>query len=284
VIFDPERHHQPVSQLALVEELRHSFHAGQLVLHFQPIVDLTSNEVVGFEALMRWLHRERGWVRPSVFIPLAEQSDLFLELGAFAIREAVRAASSWRNTNDHGARPYVTVNLSARQFHDDGLVSMIVGALRTSGLSSGRLIIEITEGVALLDVTHTLEVIEELNRLGIDIALDDFGTGFSSLSCLVLLHPRFIKIDQTFVRPPHESTHDDALLEAIIALANQLEMTMLAEGIETHGQIERLRAPGCELGQGYLFSAAVPAAQAAAVLHCVPGSSWPEPTADVTAG
>jgi diguanylate cyclase (GGDEF)-like protein len=192
VIFDPERHHQPISQLALVEELRHSFHAGQLVLDFQPVVDLTSNEVVGFEALMRWLHRERGWVRPSVFIPLAEQSDLFLELGAFAIREAVSAASWWLNTNDHGARPYVTVDLSARQFHDHGLVSMIVGALRTSGPSPGRLIIEITEGVGLLDVTHTLEVIEELNRLGIGIgigigiALDDFGTGFSSLSYLVL--------------------------------------------------------------------------------------------------
>ena len=155
-------------------------------MHFRPIVDLTSNEVVGFEALMRRLHPERGRVPPSVFIPLAEQSDLFLQLGAFAIREAVSAASSWLNTNDHGARPYVTVNLLARQFHDDGLVSMIVGALRISGLSPGRLIIEITESVALLDVTHTLEVIEELNRLGIGIALDDFGTGFSSLSYLVL--------------------------------------------------------------------------------------------------
>jgi EAL domain-containing protein (putative c-di-GMP-specific phosphodiesterase class I) len=183
-----------------------------------------------------------------------------LELGAFAIREAVGAASSWLNTNDHGARPYVTVNLSARQFHDHALVSMIVGALRISGLSSGRFIIEITEVVALLDVTHTLEIIEELNCLGIGIALDDFGTGFFSLSYLVLLNPRFIKIDQTFDRPPHESTHDDALLETIIALGNQLEMTMLVEGIETRGQLERLRAPGCELGQGFLFSAAVPAA------------------------
>jgi EAL domain-containing protein (putative c-di-GMP-specific phosphodiesterase class I) len=137
---------------------------------------------------------------------------------------------------------------------------MIVGALRISGLSSGRFIIEITEVVALLDVTHTLEIIEELNCLGIGIALDDFGTGFFSLSYLVLLNPRFIKIDQTFDRPPHESTHDDALLETIIALGNQLEMTMLVEGIETRGQLERLRAPGCELGQGFLFSAAVPAA------------------------
>jgi EAL domain-containing protein (putative c-di-GMP-specific phosphodiesterase class I) len=142
--------------------------------------------------------------------------------------------------------------------------------------------------VTLFDVTHTLEVIEELNRLGIGIgigiALDDFGTGFSSLSHLVLLNPRFIKIDQTFVRPAHESTHDDALLETIIALGNQLEMTMLAEGIETPGQLERLRAPGCEVGQGFLFCAAVPAAQAAAMLDRVPGSSWPEPTADVTVG
>jgi EAL domain-containing protein (putative c-di-GMP-specific phosphodiesterase class I) len=161
---------------------------------------------------------------------------------------------------------------------------MILGASRTSGLPPGRLTIETTEGVALLDVAHTLEVIEELNRLGIGTALDDFGTGFPSLSYLVLLNPRFIKIDQTFVRPYHESPHDDSPLEIIISLDNQLQMTMLAEGIETRGRLERLRAPGCELGEGFLFSAAVSAAEAAAMLDRVRGSSWQELTADVTEG
>jgi EAL domain-containing protein (putative c-di-GMP-specific phosphodiesterase class I) len=221
--------------------------AGQLIMHSQPIVDLTSNEVVGFEALMRWL-RSRTWSGALECLHSSGRTErLFLEL---AIREAVSAANSWLRTNDHGARPYVTVNLSARQFHDGGLASMILEASRTSGLLPGRLTIETTEGVALLDVAHTLEVIEELNPLGIGIALDDLGTGFSSLSYLVLLNPRFIKIDQTFVRPYHESPHDDSPLEIIISLGNQLQMTMLAQGIENRGRIERLRAPGCELGQG----------------------------------
>jgi EAL domain-containing protein (putative c-di-GMP-specific phosphodiesterase class I) len=158
---------------------------------------------------MRWWHSERGWVLPSDLLPLAEQSDLFLELGAFAIRGAVIAASSWQSAGGPGAGPYVTVNLSALQFGDPGLVSMIEGALRTSGLSPGRLVIEITEGVALSDVARTLKGIEDLYRLGIGIALDDFGTGFSSLSYLVLLNPTFIKIDQSFVRPARQSTRND---------------------------------------------------------------------------
>jgi EAL domain-containing protein (putative c-di-GMP-specific phosphodiesterase class I) len=130
--------------VALVEELRHSLHVGKLVMHFQPIVDLTSNEVVVFEALMRWLHPERGWVPPCLHSS-GRTEQPFLELGAFVIRETVSAANSWLNANDQGARPYIAVNLSTGQFHDDALVSKIVGALRASGLSPGRLIIEITE-------------------------------------------------------------------------------------------------------------------------------------------
>jgi EAL domain-containing protein (putative c-di-GMP-specific phosphodiesterase class I) len=241
-------------------------------MHYQPIVDITTTEVVGFEALMRWWHPERGWVPPNVFIPLAEMNELILDLGAFALREAVSAASSWECTGTQTRRPYVTVNLSAHQFHDSSLVSMIEEVLTQSGLTPERLIIEITESVALLDVAETLAMIEDLSRLGVGIALDDFGTGYTSLSYLALLHPRIIKIDQSFVSPTQESVRNDTLLETIISLGNKLEVTLLAEGIETPAQLERLRHLCCELGQGYLFSPAVPADEVAAMLDRVPGN------------
>jgi EAL domain-containing protein (putative c-di-GMP-specific phosphodiesterase class I) len=229
--------------------------------------------VVGFEALMRWHHPNRGWVPPNVFIPLAEQSDLILELGNFALHEAVGAANSWERKDARASRPYVTVNFSALQFHDPGLMSMIEEVLLTSGLEPERLVIEITESVTLSNVTETLLVMERLNRLGVSLALDDFGTGFSSLSYLTLLQPKILKIDQSFVNSARESTRDDALLESIVSLGNKLNMTVVAEGIETPTQLLRLRHIGCALGQGYLFSPAVPADDAAAMVGRVLGSA-----------
>jgi len=274
VVFTPSMHQQAISRFALVQELRHALTTGELAMHYQPIVDLRTYEVVGFEALMRWQHPERGWVPPSVFIPLAEQSDLIFDLGAFALREAVAAASTWTATNAEGQRPYVTVNLSAHQFHEPKLVSMVEEVLTKSAISPDRLIIEITESVMLRDALETAIVIGRLQDRGVGFALDDFGTGYSSLSYLVLLHPRIIKIDQSFVRPTHESRDNDTLLETIISLGQKLDMTMLGEGIETLAQLERLRGPGCELGQGFLFSPAVPANEVEALLSHK-SHSWP---------
>ena len=266
VLFTPTMHQQAVSRFALVHELGHSLQSGEISMHYQPVVDLTTNEVVGFEALMRWQHPELGRVPPDVFIPLAEQSDLIFELGSFALREAVSEASSWERTGAQASLPYVSVNLSARQFHDPGLLSMIEEALTESGLAPKRLLLEVTESVALADVVGTTSVIEHLDRLGVTVALDDFGTGYSSLSYLALLRPRIIKIDRSFVSPSKASIYNDTLLEAIVSLGQKLDMTVLAEGIETQGQLERVRHLGCELGQGYLFSPAVPAGEVAAML------------------
>jgi len=266
VVFTPTMHQHAVSRFALVQELRHAFQAGELAMHYQPIVDLATSEVVGFEALMRWHHPEKGWVPPNVFIPLAEQSDLILELGSFALREVIREASTWAPTNSTSSRPYVTVNLSAHQFLDPGLVPTIRNLLCECGLPPSCLILEITERVALIDIAETMTVLEHLGTLGVDIALDDFGTGFSSLSYLAALNPRIIKIDQSFVRPMRESGRNDTLLETIISLGQKMNMTMLAEGIETEGQFNRLRRLGCELGQGFLFSAAVPNDQVEAMV------------------
>jgi diguanylate cyclase (GGDEF)-like protein/PAS domain S-box-containing protein len=266
VLFMPTMRQQAVSRFALVQELGHSLQSGEISMHYQPIVDLTTSEVVGFEALMRWQHPERGQVPPDVFIPLAERSDLIFELGSCALREAVTEARSWEITGARASWPYVTVNLSARQFHDPDLLSMIEGTLTASGLEPKRLLLEITESVALADIVGTTSVIEHLNRLGVAIALDDFGTGYSSLSYLALLRPQIIKIDRSFVSPSKASTRNDTLLEAIVSLGQKLDMTVLAEGIETQGQLEHLRRLGCELGQGYLFSPAVPAGEVAAML------------------
>jgi diguanylate cyclase (GGDEF)-like protein/PAS domain S-box-containing protein len=257
VVFTPTMHQKAVSRFSLVQELRQAFNAGDLAMHYQPIADLTSKKVVGFEALMRWNHPDRGWVAPDDFIPLAEQSDLILELGSFALRESIREASTW-NSKRRSLRPYVTVNLAARQFLDPGLVPTIQKLLRESDLAPEYLILEITESVALIDIDETLKVLDHLGQLGVDIALDDFGTGFSSLSYLTKLSPRIIKIDQSFVRPTDASSRNDTLLETIITLGRRLDTTMLAEGIETEPQFSRLRRLGCELGQGFLFSPAVP--------------------------
>ena len=272
VVFIAGVHGDSTSRFALTDELRLALGSGELSMHYQPIIDLVTTEVVGFEALMRWQHPEQGSIPPEVFIPLAEQSELIIELGTFALHEAVAAAVSWEPISDQAIRPYVSVNLSARQFHNPNFISVIEEALRISGLPSERLVVEITEGIALLDIPETLSVMERLSRLGIGIALDDFGTGFASLSYLLLLHPNIIKIDQSFVSPTFDNVDNDTLTEAIVLLGHKLGIAMLAEGIETPAQLERFRKLGCELGQGFLFSPAVPASETADVVRQLAGN------------
>ncbi len=272
LVFDPSMHQSAIDRFSLVQELRHALLGGELSMYYQPIFNLATTEVVGFEALMRWWHAEQGWVTPDVFIPLAEQSDLILELGAFAMRESVAAASSW-SREDGAASPYVTVNLSAHQFYSPGLITMIEKELADSALESNRLIVEITERVALLDATETMNTIRQLTGIGVGIALDDFGTGYSSLSYLALLSPSIIKIDRSFVSPELQNDQYSTLLEAIVSLGRKLNTTVLAEGIETGQQFDQLRRLGCELGQGFFFSEAVPGAEVPAILDRV-ASDW----------
>lgn len=255
-----------------VQEFRHAFCASELSMHYQPIVNLATTEVVGFEALMRWQHPQRSVLPPSVFIPLAERSDLIIDLGLFALSEAAKAACSWNRVGAQTSQPYVSVNFSERQFFDAGFVAMIEQALVVSGLEPERLIVEVTESVTMLDVSETLRVMERLNCLGIGLALDDFGTGHSSLPYLTLLKTRILKIDQFFINAERESEPSETLLEAIISLGRGLKMIVLAKGIETPTQLVRLRQIGCELGQGFLFSPAVPAEDALNMVGRVLGS------------
>ena len=261
VTFTPTMHNEAANRFTLIQELAQAEARGELAMYFQPLIELATGSIRGFEALMRWRHPTRGMVPPDVFIPLAEQNHLIVELGAFAIREALAAAASFDRDGDgdgDGDAPYVSVNLSARQFHDPHLVTSISSALEESGVAPRRLVLEVTETVALTDVSQTRLVMTQLHRLGVGVALDDFGTGFSSLSYLVHLRPRIIKIDQSFVRPTSRGPESDAILELIVLLGRKLNMAMVAEGVETVEQLERLRSFECEYGQGFFWSPAVP--------------------------
>ncbi|MHB1905307.1 MAG: putative bifunctional diguanylate cyclase/phosphodiesterase [Acidimicrobiales bacterium] len=255
VVFTPSMHQEVVSRFTLAQDLSRALERGEMWMAYQPIIDLANGAVVGYESLMRWRHPERGEVPPDVFIPLAEQSSLIYDLGAFALGAAAEAGT--RLPRSDGYPPYVTVNLSAHQFHDRNLTEVVRRALAAHDVAPHRLLLEITESVALEDITESLTLIEELAALGVGIALDDFGTGFSSLSYLVQLRPRAIKIDQSFVRPAEQSPQSDAILELILLLGRKLGVMMIAEGIETPAQYDRVRGANCRYGQGYLWSPAV---------------------------
>lgn len=265
VVFAPEMHSEALSVFSLTQELREASQKGDLTMYYQPIVELSSLKIVGFEALMRWPHPHRGMVAPDVFIPLAEQSELIVELDTFALREASDVAATWGRSSPDVEPPFVTVNLSARQLHDVNLVQKVREVLAASHLTPDRLIIEITERAAMVNIDDTMTVLNRLRHLGVRMALDDFGTGYSSLSYLTMLRPEIIKIDRSFVatHPEHDGV---ALLETIVSLGHRLEITMLAEGIETEDQMEHLRELGCQLGQGFLFAQAVSATQVSSLL------------------
>lgn len=259
VVFTPSMHNEALSVFSLTQELRSALQKRDLTMHYQPILDLNTLRVVGFEALMRWPHAQRDWVPPDVFIPLAEQSELIVDLGSFALRESVSVAATWERPESLGGAPFLTVNLSPRQLHDVNLIPMVKDVLAQSALTPDRLIIEITERAALVNIDDTMSVLNRLRTLGVGLALDDFGTGYSSLSYLAMLRPEIIKIDRSFVAPHHPGHDSEALLETIVSLGHKLGITMLAEGIETKEQLEHLKLLGCELGQGYLFARAIPA-------------------------
>jgi diguanylate cyclase (GGDEF)-like protein/PAS domain S-box-containing protein len=266
MLYEPSMHEEASHRFMLIQELRNSLARGELELYYQPIVHLPDTKVVGFEGLIRWHHPERGWVSPSEFIPLAERSDIILDIGVLAIESAVAAASGWTANHPREQAPFVSVNLSAKQFHSPNLVPLIEAALSHHHLAATQLIIEITEGVAISNFGETLNTLSRLERIGVGLALDDFGTGFSSLSYLAKINPRIIKVDQSFVQLASNSQRDATLLEAIVTLGKNLNVTMLAEGVETSEQFTRLADLGCSMAQGFLFSPAVQLQQASAMV------------------
>ena len=258
--FEAEMDARMRERRQLEADLREALANGELEMHYQPLVSLTSNRVTAVEALMRWTHPQRGPVSPGVFIPIAEQIGLIGRLGAWALRQACADAVAWP---DHVR---VAVNISAAQFRSDSLLLDVVSALSQSGLPGYRLEVEITESIILNDTAATFEKLQSLRKLGVHVAMDDFGTGYSSLSYLRRFPFDRIKIDQYFVRDLPQQNDAVAIVRAIIGLGRSLGMEVTAEGVETPEQLERLRAEGCTDVQGWLFSKARPKNEIPALL------------------
>ena len=237
-------------------ELRVAIDNGDFELYFQPKVALESWELVGAEALLRWKHAERGWISPADFIPVAEETGLILPLGKWVINEACRTLGGW--TKDYMAPLGISINVSSKQVYADELISTVTEAIAIHEVDARRLEIEITEGLLMRDVDQTVETLMKLKNLGIRLSVDDFGTGYSSLSYLKKFPIDILKIDRSFVRDLHADADDAAICAAIIAMARQLGLQVVAEGVEIEAQLDFLREHGCQLIQGYLFGKPMP--------------------------
>lgn len=240
-----------LERMVLEGGLRTATQEDQLRLFYQPKFDIPGGRIVSVEALVRWIHPERGLLGPDKFIPLAEETGLILEIGRWVLFEACRQARAW--IDEHGIALPVAVNLSARQFADPGLSDDIAKALEQSGLDASMLAIEVTESMIMDDVNRAVGVLRRLKRLGLSIAIDDFGTGYSSLNQLRRLPVDELKIDRTFVSDIPDSVEDMEIVTAIISMAKSLKLSVIAEGVETLEQLDFLRAQGCDLAQGFLI-------------------------------
>ena len=236
--------------LVVAGELRYGIGAGQLRLHYQPIMSLVSGQPVGVEALVRWQHPERGLLAPVDFLDVAEDTDLILSLGQWVLHEACRMAVSLQARS--GTPLTVAVNLSGRQLSDPGLVATVQAALDAHGCGADRLVFEVTETALVTDMAVAIGSLQELQRLGAGVALDDFGTGYAPLLYLKQLGADDLKIDRSFVSDLGKD-YDTAIVASLISLAHNLDMRCVAEGVETLEQLELLQQLGCDFAQGYLF-------------------------------
>ncbi len=258
--FTPDMNQQAAQRLEVDSHLRHALQRNELFLHYQPLLDLATNRMVGCEALLRWNSPALGLVMPDRFIPLAEDTGLIVPIGDWVLRTACRQAKAWI---DSGKDIVIAVNTSPRQLRHPGIVESVERALAESGLPADRLELEITESFLIVDPNHTAGVLEQLDRLGVRLSLDDFGTGYSSLSYLKRYPFHTLKIDRNFIRDVLTDPNDRALVNAIIAMARSLNLNIVAEGVETVEQMEFLRQQGCDIIQGYHYSRPLSAAQVA---------------------
>jgi diguanylate cyclase (GGDEF)-like protein len=239
------------AQMQLLHDLRLAVERGELVLHYQPKFDAVTLEIIGVEALLRWMHPIRGLVSPDQFIPLAEKTGLIVPIGEWALDEACRQMRQWRNQGIPDCT--VAVNLSSLQFRDAGLVRMVRETLERHDLEPRCLILEITESTAMRDADESLTILQQLRDMGVQISIDDFGTGYSSLLYLKRLPASELKIDRGFVQDLTRDTEDAAIVSAIVALGKSLNLRIVAEGVETLAQQEFLTSLGCYSLQGYLL-------------------------------
>jgi EAL domain-containing protein (putative c-di-GMP-specific phosphodiesterase class I) len=252
--FKPEMHEAVVSQLALRADLRAAVAAEELTLAYQPVFDLGTGEIAGYEALLRWEDAQRGTVSPATFIPVAEQSGLMVALGRWVLAHACADAVSFGQIDPRARARTLSVNISAQQLEREEIVEEVRDALQTSGLPAQRLVLEITESLMIDDTALAVERLDALRSLGVRIAVDDFGKGYSSLNYIGRLPIDFLKIDKRFIDSIDVDDKEGRLAAAIIGLARVLGLGCVAEGIERPAQQERLVELGCDFAQGFLLA------------------------------
>ncbi|MFL6197404.1 MAG: EAL domain-containing protein [Thermoanaerobaculia bacterium] len=266
VVFNRVMHRFVMARLQLETDLRRALERGQLRVHYQPFVDLATDEVIGFEALLRWLHPRRGLLPPEEFLSVAEETGLIVPIGRYVLVEGCRQIREIQRKHPELPKLKLSVNLSNKQFFQADLFDQIEEALATSGLDPGCLGLEITEGVIIRHAESAASRFSRLKSLGVQLYLDDFGKGYSSLNYLHRFPMDILKIDRSFVSRIEEAEGNLAIVRAIVTLAHQLGMEVVAEGIQNEGQQTRLRALGCEYGQGFYLSEPVPADRAEMLL------------------
>jgi diguanylate cyclase (GGDEF)-like protein len=258
-LFDTDMHADAMARLQLENDLRRAIENQEFEVYYQPILSLSTGQIAGFEALVRWHHPERGFVSPTEFIPLAEETRLIMEIGEWVLFESCRQMSAWRQMLPAHHPLTISVNLSTKQFTQLGLIERVKEALAESGLAPQFLKLEITESAVMDNAESAASMLMQLRELGIQLSIDDFGTGYSSLSYLHRFPVNTLKIDRSFVSRMGEGGENAEIVRTIITLASNLGMAVIAEGVETQEQHAQLEALKCDYGQGYLYSMALEA-------------------------
>lgn len=255
--YTPEMNARTKYLLDLSTELRTALEKDQLELYYQPLLDIRKNKIVAAEALLRWIHPKHGLIPPQEFIPLAEDTGLILPIGEWVLRKACLEVKKWHNAGFTNLS--VAVNLSSQQFKNKNIISLVQDILKDSQLDSKHLDLELTESIIMENTQVFLNAMKELKEIGVGLVIDDFGTGYSSLSYLKMFPVDKIKIDKSFIDGIPENANDEAIVRAILAMAKQLKLQVVAEGIERKGQLNFLKHHACREGQGFLFSRPIPA-------------------------
>ncbi len=258
--FRPDHHGSAVAALRTGNDLHRALDRDELVLHYQPIADLRTGRVIGFEALMRWNHPERGLLAPGEFIAFAEETGLIVPMGMWALETACRQTAYWQSAREPDAPQLsISVNLAARQVADRKLPKMVARIIERTGIAAGAVVLELTENTLMQDTASVVDALHALRSQGVHLSIDDFGTGYSSLAYLKRFPVESLKIDRSFIDGLGQESEDTSIVEAIVRLAHALELSAVAEGLETPTQLETLRTLGCDFAQGYLLGHPLPA-------------------------
>jgi diguanylate cyclase (GGDEF)-like protein len=261
-VFDQSMHVKALELIQLETDLRYAIARGEFCLYYQPIVDLANTKLAGFEALVRWTHPERGLVSPAEFIPIAEETGLIIPMTLWILKEGCSQVKAWQKLSHENQNLTLSINLSGKHFTQHDLVEQVWKILKETDFNPSCLKLELTESAVMENAELAISTLNEIKELGIQLSIDDFGTGYSSLSYLHKFPIDTLKVDRSFVSAMDEASENGEIVRTIVLLAKNLNMQVVAEGIETVHQLHQLRILGCEYGQGYLFSRPVPAMEA----------------------